>query len=60
MYVIEYNGHPVAGGFGKSHIPGYNARKYLRSEEAPQIGGDLFGKSCSVVVHRKKDTFDGQ
>ena len=42
MYVVEYHWHPVAWSFGQMDIPRNYALEDLSTEEAAEIGGDLF------------------
>jgi hypothetical protein len=60
MYIVKHYRHPVAGSFGQPDIPGDDAFKYLRSEEAPQVSRYLFGKCRSVIVHCQKNALDAQ
>jgi len=58
MNVVEKYGHAVTWSFREADVPGNHGFKDLGTEEAPEIGGDLLGKSRPVVVHREKDTFN--
>ena len=58
MDVVEQHGHAVTWSFRKADVPRNHGFKDLGTEEAPEIRGDLLGKSRPVVVHREKDTFD--
>jgi hypothetical protein len=60
MYVVKHYGHPVARSFRQPHVSRYDALKYLRSEEAPQVSRNLLGKRRSIIVHRKKNSLDPQ
>ena len=60
MYVVEHYRHPVAGSLSQSNVPRYNTFKDLGAKEASKVGGHLLRQSSSVVVHRKKDTFNDQ
>jgi|HubBroStandDraft_5_1064220.scaffolds.fasta_scaffold02076_2 hypothetical protein len=58
MYVVEHDGHAVAGRFCQADIARNDGFKDLRAEKAAEIGGNLLGKRGAVVVHREKDAFD--
>ena len=58
MYVIEYDGLSVAGGFGQTHVSGNYGLEDLRSKEAPQVGRYLFRQSGTVVIHGQQNTLD--
>ena len=60
MYVVEHDGHAVAGSFGQADIARNYGFKDLRAEEAAQIGGYLLGERRAVVVHREQNAFDGE
>ena len=60
MNVVEKYGHAVTWSFRKADVPRNHGFKDLGTEEAPEIRGDLLGKSRPVVVHREKDTFNRQ
>jgi hypothetical protein len=58
MYVVEHDGHAVAGSLCQTDIARDHCFKDLCAEEAAQIGGNLLGKRGAVVVHRQQDAFD--
>jgi hypothetical protein len=60
MYVVEHDGHAMAGGLGQADIARNDGFEYLRTEEAAEIGGDLLGERGAVVIHGEKDAFDGE
>src|SRR5208282_4894261 len=60
VYVIEYNRLTVARRFRKAHIARDYRLKNLLAEEAPQVRADLFGKGGSLIVHRQKNSLDGE
>src|SRR6516164_1334929 len=51
VYIIENNRLTETRCFCEANIPSNNALKDLGAEETPQIGGDLPGKGCALVIH---------
>ena len=58
MYVVEHYRHAVTGSLGQADVPRYNSFKYLRAEEATEVGGNLLRERSAVVIHGEKDAFD--
>jgi hypothetical protein len=58
MYVVEHDGHAVAGGFGQADIARDDGFKDLGPKKAAEIGGNLAREGGSVVVHREKNALD--
>ncbi len=58
MYVVEHDGHAVAGRFGQADIARNDGFKDLRAEKAAKVGGNLLGECGAVVVHREENAFD--
>jgi len=58
MYVVEHHWYSVARCFRQADIPRDDAFKDLGAEEASEIGRDLPGESCAVIVHRQQNPFD--
>ncbi len=60
MYVVEHNWHAVAGRFCQTYVSRNNRFEDLGAEEAAEVGGYLFRKCCSIVIHREEYSLNGE
>src|SRR5262249_31169651 len=57
MYIIENNRFTETRRLCEPHVPRNHATEDLSPEKTAQIGGNLAGQGCTLVVHRQQDAF---
>src|SRR5579862_227762 len=59
-YVVEYDWLSVAWRLGQLYVTRDHRRENLRTEETPEIRGDLARECCALIVHGEQDALNSK